>query len=330
MIIAKRLSVWLALAGVGFSAWILIGANKTEPMPTPISEPPRSPYEQTVAASGIIEAVNENVRIAPPVAGLITKMFVAVGDQVAEQAPLFQLDDRDLRAQLLTREAAIPPLQAQIDEQRYRIGDLDTQLQRLKSVHDQRAVSEDDLKRTWYALEMAKRSLQRFDANLKQAIAQRDEVAILLDRLTVRAPRNGTILQVNVRAGEYATPGSSEPLILLGEIQRLQIRADVDEVNAPLVAPQAAGVASLKSVAGTKIPLTFVRIEPYVVPKKSLTGENTERVDTRVLQIIYRFDRPPFPVYAGQQVDVFIERLAVSNTERTPSPSVSLPEHKAQ
>jgi RND family efflux transporter MFP subunit len=330
MIVVKRLSVWLALAGAGFAVWALIGANKTEPMPTPISEPPRSPYEQTVAASGIIEAVNENVRIAPPIAGLITKMLVAVGDQVMEQAPLLQLDDRDLRAQLLSREAAIPPLQAQIDEQKYRIGDLDTQLQRLKSVHDQRAVSEDDLKRTWYALEMAKRSLQRFDANLKQAIAQRDEITILLDRLTVRAPRNGTILQVNVRAGEYATPGLSEPLILLGDIQRLQIRADVDEVNAPLVAPQASGVASLKSRAGTKIPLTFVRIEPYVIPKKSLTGENTERVDTRVLQIIYRFDRPPFPVYAGQQVDVFIERQAPNNTERAQAPSIPPPEGKAQ
>ncbi len=148
MIIAKRMSVWMALAGVGFASWILMGANKTAPMPTPISEPPRSPYEQTVAASGIIEAVNENVRIAPPVAGLITKMFVTVGDQVKEQTPLFQLDDRDLRAQLLTREAAIPPLQAQIEEQKYRIEDLDTQWSRLKSVHDQRAVSEDDLKRT--------------------------------------------------------------------------------------------------------------------------------------------------------------------------------------
>jgi HlyD family secretion protein len=330
MIVVKRLSVWLALAGVGFAAWVLIGANKTQPMPTPISEPPRSPYEQTVAASGIIEAVNENVRIAPPIAGLITKVFVTVGDQVMEQAPLFQLDDRDLRAQLLTREAAIPPLQAQVDEQEYRIGDLDTQLRRLKSVHDQRAVSEDDLKRTWYALEMAKRTLQRFDANLKLAIAQRDEITLLLERLTVRAPRNGTILQVNVRAGEYATPGSSEPLILLGEIQRLQVRADVDEVNAPLVAPQASGVASLKSVAGTKIPLTYVRIEPYVVPKKSLTGENTERVDTRVLQIIYRFDRPPFPVYAGQQVDVFIERRPSNNPEPAPASSIPSPQGKAQ
>ncbi|MEO8048465.1 MAG: efflux RND transporter periplasmic adaptor subunit [Nitrospirota bacterium] len=330
MIIVKRLSVWLAIAGIGLAAWVLIGANKTEPMPTPISAPPRSPYELTVAASGIIEAVNENVRIAPPVASLITRMFVTVGDQVMEQAPLFQLDDRDLRAQLLTREAAIPPLQAQIDEQQYRVGDLDTQLRRLKSVHDQRAVSEDDLKRTWYALEMAKRSLQRFEANLKQAIAQRDETTILLDRLTVRAPRKGTILQVNVRAGEYATPGLSEPLMLLGETQRLQIRADVDEVNAPLVVPQAAGVASLKSMAGTKIPLTFVRIEPYVIPKKSLTGENTERVDTRVLQIIYQFDRPPFPVYAGQQVDVFIERRASNDTERVHASSVPSPQDKAR
>jgi multidrug efflux pump subunit AcrA (membrane-fusion protein) len=330
MIIMKRLSVWLAFAGVGFAAWVLIGANKTEPMPTPISEPPRSPYEQTVAASGIIEAVNENVRIAPPTAGLITKMFVVVGDQVTEQAPLFQLDDRDLRAQLLSREAAIPPLQAQIDEQQYRIKDLDTQWRRLKSVHDERAVSDDDLKRTWYALEMAKRSLQRFDANLKQAIAQRDEIMLLLDRITVRAPRNGTVLQVNVRAGEYATPGSSEPLMLLGETQRLQIRADVDEVNAPMVAPQAAAVASLKSMAGTQIPLTFVRIEPYVVPKKSLTGENIERVDTRVLQIIYRFDRPPFPVYAGQQVDVFIERRASNNRERVQPSSIPPAQDKTQ
>jgi HlyD family secretion protein len=329
MIVVKRFSVWLALAGVGFAAWVLIGANREEPMPVPISEPPRSPYEHTVAASGIIEAVNENVRIAPPVAGLVTKVFVKVSDQVKEQAPLFQLDDRDLRAQLLTREAAIPPLRAQIDEQKYRIDDLATQLHRLKSVHDERAVSDDDLKRTWYALEMAKRSYQRLEANAKQAVAQRDEIAVLLDRLTVRAPRDGTILQINVRAGEYATLASNEPLMLLGETERLQVRADVDEVNAPLVTPQAAGTASIKSLADQKIPLTFVRIEPYVIPKKSLTGENNERVDTRVLQIIYRFERPPFPVYAGQQVDVFIERRTTAATDRPQLSSIA-PAEKPQ
>jgi len=81
-------------------------------------------------------------------------------------------------------------------------------------------------------------------------------------------------------------------------------------------------------MADKQIPLTFVRIEPYVVPKKSLTGDNAERVDTRVLQVIYRFDRPSFPVYAGQQVDVFIERRAsaASNQES----ALSAPPHQEE
>jgi multidrug resistance efflux pump len=157
-------------------------------------------------------------------------------------------------------------------------------------------------------MEANKRVLVRNDADLVQALAQRDETKSLLERLTVRAPRPGTVLQVNVRAGEYATPGSAEPLLLLGETLRLQVRADVDEVNAPLVKAGSPGIAYLKGSTAQAIPLTFARIEPYIVPKKSLTGDNAERVDTRVLQIIYHFERPPFPVYAGQQVDVFIKR----------------------
>ena len=309
MTIFNRVSVWLAVAGAALAAWVILTAGKNPPMPTPLVEPPRSSFEATVAATGIIEAANENVRIGPPSTGLVTKVFVTVGDRVREGAPLLQLDDRDLRAQLVARQAAIPPAEAQVEEQKYRIGDLDTQLKRLKSVRDSRAVSEDDVKRTWYASEMAKRAMSRYEATLKQVIAQRDETQLLLERLTVRAPRAATILQVNVRAGEFAlTTGASEPLMLLGDMQQLQVRAEVDEVNAPLVAPNRSGVAYLKGNTTQAIPLTFVRIEPYIVPKKSLTGENSERVDTRVLQIIYRFDRPAFPIYAGQQVDVFIDR----------------------
>jgi len=49
-----------------------------------------------------------------------------------------------------------------------------------------------------------------------------------------------------------------------------------------------------------------VRFEPYVIPKKNLTGDNTERVDTRVLQVIYALERNA-PVYVGQQMDIYIE-----------------------
>lgn len=315
MIVLKRISAWLALAGVLFTVSVLAASRQKEPMPPPIEPPPRSPYARTVAAAGIIEAVNENVRIAPPVAGLITKVFVAVGDRKQAGEPLLQLDDRELRAQLGSRQAAIPPAAARIEEQRHRVEDLAVQYKRLQAVHDRRAVSEDDLKKTWYALEMAKRALVRAEADLELAVAQRDEAGAVLERLTVRAPRAGTVLQVNVRAGEYAQPGSAEPLMLLGETTQLQVRADVDEVNAPLVVPGSPAVAYLKGSASHAIPLTFVRVEPFIVPKKSLTGDNTERVDTRVLQVIYRFERPAFPVYAGQQVDVYIERPEPAETQ---------------
>jgi len=258
--------------------------------------------------------VNENVRIAPPVPGLVTKVHVRVASQVKKGDPLFQLDDRELRARRQTRTDALPSAAARIAEQDIRLRDLQGQLARLQSVKDRRAVSEDDVQRKWHEVEAAKRELIRFRADLRLAQTQRDEVQAILARLTVRAPRAGTILQVNIRAGEYAMVNANEPLILLGDTETFQIRADIDEVNAPLVVPGNAAVAYLKGRTEQAIPLIFDRIEPYIVPKRSLTGANQERVDTRVLQVIYRFKKPPFPVYVGQQVDVFIDRTETQMT----------------
>jgi len=56
-----------------------------------------------------------------------------------------------------------------------------------------------------------------------------------------------------------------------------------------------------------KTPLTFVRFDPYVLPKTSLTGSSTERPDVRVLDVVYSFPRAALPVYVGQQMDVFID-----------------------
>ncbi len=54
--------------------------------------------------------------------------------------------------------------------------------------------------------------------------------------------------------------------------------------------------------ADVKVPVTFVRVEAYVVPKKSLTSAATERVDTRVLQVVSAFHQPEtFRLYAGQE-----------------------------
>jgi len=114
---------------------------------------------------------------------------------------------------------------------------------------------------------------------------------------------------VNIRAGEYASPQNRLPALVLGDISTLHVRADVDEQNAMGVAPGRPATMSLKSDSTRKFEVKFVRIEPYVIPKASLTGASTERVDTRVLQIIYELEKPKNDnLYVGQQVDVFIAR----------------------
>jgi multidrug resistance efflux pump len=269
----------------------------------------------------------------------VTKLHVKVADHVEQGDPLFQLDERELRAQLQTKTDSLPSAAARIAEQEFRLRDVQDQLKRLQSVTDHRAISEDDLQRKWHEVEVAKRALIRARADLQLARTQRNEVQALLNRLTVRAPRAATILQVNMRAGEYAMVNANEPLILLGDTETLQVRADIDEVNAPLVVPGSPAVAYLKGFTDKAIPLRFDRIEPYIVPKRSLTGENRERVDTRVLQVIYRFDRPSFPVYVGQQVDVYIERSSnpvgsqaetLSNSAHDQDPVGGRPEGKEQ
>jgi hypothetical protein len=100
----------------------------------------------------------------------------------------------------------------------------------------------------------------------------------------------------------------------LGNLDRLHIRVDIDENDAWRFKPGVRAAAFLRGNRDLSAEVYFVRVEPYVTAKTSLTGSSTERVDTRVLQVIYGFDRSLLPVYVGQQMDVFIEIPVPSQT----------------
>jgi HlyD family secretion protein len=153
----------------------------------------------------------------------------------------------------------------------------------------------------------AKAAVTQQKADLQSSIASADEQHVTLDMLTVRAPADGKILQVNNRDGEYLSSGSATAPVLFGDTGSLLIKVDIDEINASHFLPGSTATAALKGDSSRRFPLKFVRVIPYMVPKESLTGSNSERVDVRVLQVEYRFDPPPFPVYVGQQVDVYID-----------------------
>lgn len=289
----KKPTVYLALGGL-VAAALMVARLQSEPsVPPPPIEPPAKPFRSSVAASGIIESLRENIAIGVPVAGLVTHVHVDVADQVEAGQALFTLDGRELHAQLGVNRA-------QMDVAAANLRRLRDQLSRLKSVGDPRAVSQDEVTTREHDVAVAV-------AEVEAARARVAQNEMLLERLTVFAPRGGTLLQVNVRPGEYASATPKTPAMLLGDFDRLQVRADIDEQNASRFQPGQSATAYLKGDTTRPITLNFVRVEPYVVPKVSLTGASTERVDTRVLQVIYAFDRPvDRNVYVGQQVDLFI------------------------
>jgi hypothetical protein len=123
---------------------------------------------------------------------------------------------------------------------------------------------------------------------------------------------------VNIRPGEFAQSGVlAEPLILMGDLARLHVRVDVDENDAWRFTLNSRATAFVRGNPRLKTALAFEYIEPYVIPKRSLTGESIERVDTRVMQIVYSFPRDALNVYPGQLMEVYIEDPA----EKTPEDS---------
>jgi RND family efflux transporter MFP subunit len=261
-----------------------------------------------VAAEGLVEASSENISIGTPLADVVTEVPVVVGQKVKAGEPLFKLDDRQLLADLAARKADLGVAETQVKVDTALFSDSKQQLDFAETLVDKRAISSEELAKRRYAAEAAHARLEAARAQVTVAVAQVKSVETQIERSTVRAPIDGEVLQVKIHVGEYAPAGvTATPLILLGQLRPLNIRVDVDEHEAWRVNPNAKAIATVRGNANLKTRVRFVRFEPFVLPKKSLTGDSTERVDTRVLQVIYRVEGDALPLFVGQQMDVFIE-----------------------
>jgi HlyD family secretion protein len=357
----KTVPVIAAIAFVFAVGAVLAMKPVRHPEPPP-SAPPGTKFESSVGAVGLVEANTESIDVSCAVSGMITQLFVKAGDRVRTGQKLFSLDDRDLEAELRLKKMTLenvraqlaklkaeprpeelPPLEAKVTEAQALVADAEVQVQLIESVTDSRAVRKEDVLRRRQNYEAAKARLSQAEKDLAltkagawapdleiartqvaqaEAAVHQDEVNI--ERLTTRAPIEGTILQNKVRLGQYAQCGPlNEPLMILGSVTPFHVRVDVDEHDSWRVRGGAAAVGSPRGNGSLKIPLEFVRFEPYVIPKKSLTGDSTERVDTRVLEVIYRVKDQNAPLNVGQQMDVYIEAPMTASPVQQPSDSTT-------
>ena len=302
----RYILIALALAG-SIAAWQLTrGTSSEKPITPPPYEPAIRDKDGLISAAGLVEASAENTLVGSPNSGPVLAVHAKVWDKVKVGDPLITLDDRELKAQLAVQLAAVRTAEAEAER-------ADDQAKRWTGIKDSGAVSTSDL----ISYQLAAKAAQ---SKLALAKAQADQLNVMIDRMVVRAPIDATVLQVNVRVGEFVAAGMKAPVIL-GDISHLQIRCDVDEQLAPRMRDglpakgYLKGESSRVGAEGRAIPLKFVRIEPFVIPKVSLTGASVERVDTRVLQVIYQFDRPgDRTIFVGQQMDVYIDTTKTSAT----------------
>ena len=280
---------------------------KQKPLP-PAFTPASNPYSDGIYANGIIEtpqSSGENINIYPEVSGTVNKIMVTEGQDVQAGDVLLTLDDSVQRSITLQQKAQINVASANLKSSQ----DAYEKLYGSWTI-DARSVSKD-------VLDTAKNSVSIARANLEVGKRQYDSAVSLLSKYQIKALSARKVLSINTAIGSYISPqgvydsytGQASPVIVMGEGgDHLAVRTYVDEILIQRL-PDPQKITGYMSIRGSEaqIPLKFMRVQPNVSPKIELSNQRTERVDVRVLPIIFSFEKPKdITLYPGQLVDVYI------------------------
>ena len=320
--IRKYLLPVLALLGVAAAVVMVNQGNRAPSASEPLFQPAKAPFSSYIFGPGIVEASTENISVGTPVSGIVTDVYVTWGEQVKKGAPLFKVDTRDLDAQLGPARAKIKEVEGQLDsaaananQARQTMAKAENHLHSGERLVPGVSISAEDLANRKLDVAAARAQLASAEAQVRQINAQiasaQAQVRQVEDQMrihTVRAPVAGSILQLKIRPGEFAQSGAlTTPLMVLGNDTTLHVRVDIDQSDAWRFQAKSPAVAYVRGNANLKTPLNYVRTDPNVVPQTLLTGDVTQRTDTRVLQVIYSFDPASLHAYVGQLMDVFIQ-----------------------
>jgi len=284
----------------------------------------------------ILVSEGQQVKAGAPLLQIDDSIQRATAEQLGSQAEAAAALLQELKAQ--PRKENLEVADAQVVAAEGALKTAQDTLQKDQAAYeiDSRSVSRDALDSALNAAAVAKANLmvaRRQDA-LTEAGAwiydmqnqERQQHALakaaaasraLLGKYMLRASRDGVVLSINTMVGSYVSPQGTydaytqgvDPVIILGSLSSsLHVRCYVDEILVPRL-PSGRRMKAQMSVRGSdvKLPLEFVRVQPYVSPKIELSDQRMERVDVRVLPVIFKIARSSDTnLYPGELVDVYI------------------------
>ncbi|MBM4359051.1 MAG: HlyD family efflux transporter periplasmic adaptor subunit [Deltaproteobacteria bacterium] len=286
------------------------------------------PEGDLVAGNGLVETLGQEVKVAAQVPGVVASVLVKEGQRIEAGTVLLELASEAEKAALTTAETAIA--QAHADLAKTQAGPRPEEIEaadreasaakaraelsagvlaRLEPLGKSGAATGDEVERARLAaaadLEAAKAAAARAEvvrkgpraediaaarARVASATAQRDEAKLRLERLTVKAPSAGEVLQVKYRVGEYYQPAAVEPLVVLGDTARLRVRMDLDERDVARIAVGASAFVTADGFPGRRFAGKVAELGRRMGRKNVRSDDPIERIDTKILEVVIDLD----------------------------------------
>jgi HlyD family secretion protein len=298
-------------------------------------------------APGRVEPLSGLIRVAPPVMGVIGEVLVGAGATVFAGEPLIRLADQEARARLAAAEAQVALRRRVRNKESAASGaaarrraedavaDTEIAVSEARSFVDKAAVerragrgsdadveaARSGLTRAQVRLVQQKAELRRIEADASlptQAEGQlniaRSELLATqaaIEKMTIRAPIDGTVLQMNARPGELASPSATQALVLLGNVSALRVRAEVDERDIEKIKAGQAVLVRPAAFRDREIAGTVSFIAPLVEAGRYNALGQRNMTDVDVVEVLVNLGEPG-PLAVGMKVDVYFRQDSTS------------------
>lgn len=296
-----------------------------------------------VAAAGRVEPVSEEMRLGFDIPGKILDVYVEEGDSVRKSQPLARLVDDDIKARVVQAQANLQAAKAALDKvvagarsmERIEAAAI---LREAESVRDnarrenerrvrlvaEGVISKEEADRAekefLVASQKVSQARERFhliddpsreedvrraEAQHAQAKGQLDEALAYQDKALIHSPIDGVVLRKHRRSGEMVSTNFDSPVVTVGDVSTLRIRADVDEKDVAQVKVGQKAYAMADAYGAKRIEGRVIRIAKMLGRKNVRSDDPAERLDTKVLETLIEF-APGTSIPVGMRMDVFI------------------------
>lgn len=337
------LAILLALAGAVLLSASRPGVAQQDPAPSESGQPPaQAAAHRQVAAPGLVEPYGEEREVGSQIIGVIGKMLIEENQPVTANQVLCEIENAQQKAQLAIAKADHANAKADLEklrngaraeerrEARANLAEAKANLNLARQDYERRkpltakgVTPQSDLDQATAALlanearvNMAAERLALIEApprreDVDMATAQVERTAAVvaqaeaeLEKTYVRSPIDGVVLRRYRIAGEPVGNMPPTPIAVIGDMSRLRVRAEVDELDVGRVVVGQRVELTADGFPGQRFGGKVFRVNRRMGAKTVQTGRPQDKVDTRVLQVLIDLD-PGVVLPVGLRVDAF-------------------------